>query len=370
MKKKVLLGMSGGVDSSVAAVILLEQGYDVTGVTLKLFDGDEYDAEKKSNVKTCCSLSDVEDARSVCIRLGIEHLVFNLKKEFQKSVITPFCNSYIKGETPNPCIECNRFIKWGEMLRRAEMLGFDCIATGHYARRVQVGDRFFLQKSKDVHKDQTYVLCHMTPGQISKTLLPLGEYEKSEVREIAAKHGFINAEKPDSQDICFIPDKDYVKFIADETGFVLESGNFTDTAGKVLGRHRGHICYTIGQRKGLGIALNRPMYVVKKNVQNNTVVLGEPGDLYTDVLYFRDLSTENFIGDSLHAAENHIEFPLKVQAKTRYSQKSEDALLYKDRLVFANKIRAVTAGQTVCIYDGDIVLTGGYIAENSCENSE
>jgi tRNA-specific 2-thiouridylase len=346
---KVLLGMSGGVDSSVAAVILLNQGYDVTGVTLKLFDGNE-----NNPAKSCCSLSDVEDARSVCIRLGIEHLVFNFKKEFQENVITPFCNSYIIGETPNPCIECNRFIKWGKMLVRAEMLGFDYIATGHYARKIPVGDRFFLQKSKDTHKDQTYVLCHMTPNEIAKTLLPLGEYTKSEVREIASKHGLINAEKPDSQDICFIPDKDYVKFIADETGFQPESGNFTDKSGKVLGKHRGHICYTIGQRKGLGIALNRPMYVIEKNVNNNTVVLGDADDLYTDVLYFRDLNLDL-------QSDSTVKFPLEVQAKTRYSQTAENALLYEDRLVFKRKIRAVTAGQTVCIYAGDTVLAGGYI---------
>ncbi|MDR0918378.1 MAG: tRNA 2-thiouridine(34) synthase MnmA, partial [Oscillospiraceae bacterium] len=237
--KKVLVGMSGGVDSSVAAKMLIDEGYDVTGVTLKLFDDNK---EDPIGMRTCCSLSDVEDARSVCIKLGIEHLVFNFKDLFNEYVIKNFTDTYIRGATPNPCIECNRKIKFEKMLERAELLGFDYIATGHYA----VIENGMLKKAIDATKDQTYVLYMLTKYQLQKTLFPLGKYPKTEIRRIAEENGFINAKKPDSQDICFVPDGDYANFITNETGHTFPDGNFIDLNGKILGKSKNHINYTVG----------------------------------------------------------------------------------------------------------------------------
>ena len=231
---KVMVGMSGGVDSSVAAKLLIDSGYDVTGVTLKLFDGGDI----SEDFRTCCSLSDVEDARSVCYRLGIDHFVFNFKEAFRKKVINQFTESYLNGKTPNPCIECNRHIKFDKMLRRAEELGFDYIATGHYAERVYdyKTNRYILKRPKDRSKDQTYVLYGLTQYQLSKTLFPLGEYEKSDIRRIAEAAGLINSRKPDSQDICFVPDGDYASFIKKNTGAEIKEGNFISADGDVIGR--------------------------------------------------------------------------------------------------------------------------------------
>ena len=270
---KVMVGMSGGVDSSVAAKLLIDSGYDVTGVTLKLFDGGDI----SEDFRTCCSLSDVEDARSVCYRLGIDHFVFNFKEAFRKKVINQFTESYLNGKTPNPCIECNRHIKFDKMLRRAEELGFDYIATGHYAERVYdyKTNRYILKRPKDRSKDQTYVLYGLTQYQLSKTLFPLGEYEKSDIRRIAEAAGLINSRKPDSQDICFVPDGDYASFIKKNTGAEIKEGNFISADGDVIGRHKGIINYTIGQRRGIGISIGKPAYVTDKNALENTVTIGD-----------------------------------------------------------------------------------------------
>lgn len=356
--KKVMVGMSGGVDSSVAALLLRDKGFEVMGVTLKLFsDEDISDAQKEG--KTCCALSDVMDAKSVARRLGFEHLVFNFKDHFRTCVMKQFTDSYLCGKTPNPCIECNRHIKFDHMLRRAMELEYDYIATGHYAFSEfdEKSGRWLLKRSKDKSKDQTYVLYSLTQEQLAHTIFPLGDLEKSQVREIAESRGLVNSNKPDSQDICFVPDGDYASFIKRFTGTESVCGNFVDINGNILGKHKGIINYTVGQRKGLGIALGKPMYVVKKDLETNTVTLGDESDLYTKSLIADDFNL-------ISVAE--LSEPMRVTAKTRYSQKEQPAVVSYlgngEYLVeFDEPQRAVTSGQAVVLYDGDIVVGGGTI---------
>ncbi len=351
---KVLVGMSGGVDSSVAALLLQRRGYDVIGCTLVLFDKESI---IDSSSRTCCSLSDVEDARSVCNKLGIDHFVFNFKDLFKEKVIGNFIDSYINGSTPNPCIECNRYIKFDKMLRRSEELGMDYIATGHYAHieRDENG-RYLLIRPKDRSKDQTYVLYSLTQKQLAHTLFPLSDLDKSETRNIAEEAGLINSRKPDSQDICFVPDGDYAAFIEKSSDKGSEEGNFLDVDGNVIGTHRGIIHYTIGQRKGLGTAFGKPMFVVGKDVINNTVTLGEAFDLLTSELLADDV---NLISVS------SLDAPMRVTAKTRYSQREEPAIIMQSgsciKVIFDKPQRAVTRGQAVVFYDGDVVVGGGKI---------
>lgn len=355
--KKVMVGMSGGVDSSVAAMILRESGYEVMGVTLKLFSDDDIIQAEKDG-KTCCALSDVEDARSVAYRLGFDHLVFNFRDNFRKHVMEQFADCYLSGRTPNPCIECNRHVKFDKMLRRALELGYDYIATGHYAVNEYdaKSGRYLLKRPADRSKDQTYVLYSLTQEQLAHTLFPLGGLEKTQVRELAEKAGLVNSAKPDSQDICFVPDGDYAQFIRRFTGAEIPEGSFVDTDGKVLGTHRGIINYTVGQRKGLGISLGKPAYVVRKDIAENTVTLGDEADLYTRTLTAEDV---NLI------SVPEITEPMRITAKTRYSQTEQPAvLMYRDGeyiVEFDEPQRAVTSGQAVVFYDGDIVVGGGTI---------
>ncbi len=356
--KKVMVGMSGGVDSSVAAMLLHEQGFRVTGVTLKLFSDDDIVQADKDG-KTCCSLSDTDDARRVAYRLGFEHLVFNFKDEFREKVMRKFAESYISGCTPNPCIDCNRYIKFDKMLRRAKELGYDYIATGHYAVNEydESSGRYLLKRPADRSKDQTYVLYSLTQEQLQHTLFPLGRLEKSQVRELAERAGLVNSDKPDSQDICFVPDKKYAEFIKKFTGSESAPGEFTDITGRTLGMHKGIINYTIGQRKGLGISLGKPAYVLKKDVNKNTVVLGNESDLYTDFLIAEDVNL-------ISVAE--LKEPMRVTVKTRYSQNEQPGVLSRlsdgsYRVDFDSPQRAVTSGQAAVFYDDDIVVGGGTI---------
>ncbi|MEG0692029.1 MAG: tRNA 2-thiouridine(34) synthase MnmA [Oscillospiraceae bacterium] len=354
---KVLVGMSGGVDSSVAAALLMDQGYEVQGVTLRLFSNDDIGINDKT--RTCCSLSDVEDARSVCYKLGIEHYVFNFGEQFKKDVIARFAESYDKGETPNPCIECNRYIKFSKMLERAVLMEQDYIATGHYAN---IGydentGRYLLKKAKDVTKDQTYMLYPLTQEQLSRTLFPLGNLTKPEIREIAEQRGLINARKPDSQDICFVKDGDYAGFIKREWGVKAIEGNFIDSTGDILGKHSGIIHYTIGQRKGLGLSFDSPRYVVDKDKENNTVTLGKSEELYKKSLMARDINLISIAS---------LTEPMRVTAKTRYSQTENAATIYPREngqiyVEFDEPQRAITKGQAVVFYTGDVVVGGGTI---------
>lgn len=358
MTKKALIAMSGGVDSSVAAYLIKKQGFEAEGITLKLFDNEDI-GEKKE--KACCSLDDIDDARSVCYKLGIPYTVYNFKDSFKENVISRFINAYENGTTPNPCIDCNRYIKFEKLVRRAEELEFDYVATGHYAVIEHSGEngRYLLKKSADLSKDQSYVLYSLTQKQLSKTLFPLGNMTKEQTREIAEKLGLINAHKRDSQDICFVPGGDYAKFIEQYTGKTYPNGCFVDESGRVLGEHKGIIRYTVGQRKGLGLALPQPMYVKKKDLERNEVVLCKNSELFSKELFAADI---NLISC------DKIEKPIKVKARVRYNQREQTATAEQLddntlRVVFDEPQRAISYGQAVVLYDGDYVVGGGTICK-------
>lgn len=353
--KKAMIAMSGGVDSSVAACLIKEQGYDCTGITMHLYQNEDAGISRQN---TCCSLDDVEDARSVAYRLSIPYYVFNFTVDFKKEVIDRFVAAYERGETPNPCIDCNRYIKFEKLHQRAQQLGFDYIVTGHYARIVQENGRYLLKKGLDASKDQSYVLYSMTQEQLASTLFPLGEFKKSEIRRLAEERGFVNADKPDSQDICFVPDGDYARIIELQTGKTYPAGDFVDMEGNVLGKHKGLIRYTIGQRKGLGLSLKEPMYVCRKCMENNTVILGRNEDLFTKELDGQDM---NWI------AWDEPPKSFRAKARIRYKQEEQWATIETDtkqnriHVIFDEPQRAVTKGQSVVLYDGDTVLGGGTI---------
>lgn len=349
-----LIAMSGGVDSSVAAFLMQQRGFTCAGVTMKLFDAEEPDALHK---KSCCSLSDVNDARDVAFRLGIPHYTLNLKDEFEHDVIKKFISTYERGGTPNPCIDCNRFIKFNTLLYRARQLEFDTLVTGHYARIVKSNGRFLLKKGLDTNKDQSYVLYMMTQAQLAATVFPLGDFTKEEVRNIAEEHGFINAGKQDSQDICFVPNGDYAGFMESRRGKQYPSGDIRDLSGKKIGVHNGIVRYTIGQRRGLGISASVPLYVQSKSMQTNTITLGPKSSLYST-----SLTADNM---NLIACGN-LNAPLRVSVKTRYLQKEQSAIAEQTgtdsfRIDFDHPQAAITSGQAAVMYNGDLVIGGGTI---------
>ena len=351
---KVLIAMSGGVDSSVAAFLMKEQGCQCIGATMKLFHNEDIGVKR---TKTCCSLEDVEDARSVAFRLGIPYYVFNFSDDFKGQVIDRFIAAYERGATPNPCIDCNRYLKFEWLYERARILGCDVIVTGHYARIEQENGRWLLKKSLDESKDQSYVLYSLTQEQLAHTRLPLGAMHKSETRRIAEEQGFYNADKPDSQDICFVPDGDYAGFIARFTGHDCPAGDFVDEDGHVLGRHKGIVHYTVGQRKGLGIAADAPLYVKQIDAASNRVVLSGNESLFSRELTANDF---NWIAYDVPPRE------LCATARVRYHQREQAVTVTvlgdgRVHLVFDEPQRAITPGQAVVLYDGDTVLGGGTI---------
>ena len=352
--KKVMIGMSGGVDSSVAAFLLQKESFEVIGATMKLYNNEDIDFVSE---KTCCSLDDILDAKSVCARLGIRHYTLNMTDDFKKEVIERFISAYQNGFTPNPCIDCNRYMKFSKMLHKAQELDIDYVATGHYARIEKQGDRYILKKAVDLLKDQSYVLYSLTQEQLKVTKFPLGNYTKQQVREIAEENGFVNARKHESQDICFVPDGDYSKFIEYYTGKTYPCGDFVDMNGKRLGEHKGIIRYTIGQRRGLGLALPASMYVVEKDVDNNKVILG-----FNDDLFKKEVNVKNI---SFTACDG-LDKPERLCAKIRYNQKEQPATVTQTdenhfTIVFDEPQRAITKGQAAVLYDGDTVVGGGTI---------
>ena len=356
--KRALIAMSGGVDSSVAALLMKEAGYDCTGGTMRLYRPAAFQSE---NPKGCCSDRDEDDAAFVCHQLGIPHESVCFSRLFEQKVIRRFISEYEAGRTPNPCIDCNRFLKFDALLEHALREGFDCIVTGHYARvrfREEAG-RWQLLKAADESKDQSYVLYMLTQEQLAHLRLPLGGLTKAETRRIAEVHGLVNADKHDSQDICFIPDGDYSAFIERWTGRKQEAGDFLDERGQVVGRHRGALRYTVGQRRGLELPMGERVYVLEKDMACNTVTVGPE-----EALYRRELIAADFNWLSIPEPSE----PIRAAVRTRYHQAERPATVYplphnKVRIVFDEPQRAITPGQAAVLYDGDLVLGGGTIEE-------
>ncbi len=356
-KKKVVVGMSGGVDSSVAAYLLKEAGYDVVGVTMQIWQDEDQTTQEENG--GCCGLSAVDDARRVAWDLDIPYYVMNFKQEFKDNVIDYFVDEYVQGKTPNPCIACNRYVKWESLLKRSLDIGAEYIATGHYAQIEQLpSGRYALKKSATAAKDQTYALYNLTQYQLSHTLMPVGQYTKDEIRAIAQKINLQVASKPDSQEICFIPDHDYARFISENTDKELTPGNFVDLDGNVIGRHKGITHYTVGQRKGLNLSMGHPVFVTAIRPETNEVVIGNSEDVFTKQLRCDKLNWMAI--DGLHGKE------MQVSAKIRYSHKGAPCTISEAgdgtvECVFEEPQRAVTPGQAVVFYDGDYVIGGGTI---------
>lgn len=351
--EKALIAMSGGVDSSVAAKLMVEQGYDCVGCTMKLYDNEDVGISRSH---TCCSLDDVEDAREVAYSLGMPYYVFQMKDGFREKVIQKFVQSYEAGITPNPCIDCNRYMKFEKLFEKAAILECQYVVTGHYARIEYDGSHYLLKKAVDETKDQSYVLYSMTQEQLAHVKFPLGNLKKAETRQIAEQSGFCNADKPDSQDICFVQNGDYASTIERYTGKKAQPGKFVDREGNVMGMHKGIIRYTIGQHRGLGISFPEPMYVCGICGKDNTVVLGKKEELYS-----RETDVREF-----HWITEAPQTQVRCKAKIRYRQPEQWAVAVPQtdgsvHLVFDEPQRAITPGQAAVLYDGDTVLGGGVI---------
>lgn len=346
-KKRVLIAMSGGIDSSVAAMLLLEQGYELVGVTFRTYDTIRESCLAKE--KGCCSVESIMEAKHLAEQLGFEHHILDFRETFRKYVIANFVDEYRHGRTPNPCVLCNSHIKWGELMAAADEYGCDMIATGHYARIAQKDGHYFLRRAVDTHKDQTYFLWMLTEENLRRTIFPLGDLTKDEVRAIALQHGFEKlSKKRESQEICFVADNDYRTFLASE-GVETVAGDYVDKDGKVLGRHSGYTCYTIGQRKGLGIALGTPAFVTKIDAERNQVTLGSHDDLFINEVR---IGNNRFTGD----------YSRPVQAQIRYRSLPSEAHYNNGILTFIEPVWAVTPGQSVVIYQDDLLVGGGIIA--------
>lgn len=357
MKKKVVVGMSGGVDSSVAAYLLKEQGYEVIGVTMQIWQDEDEETMQENG--GCCGLSAVEDAARVAECLEIPYYVMNFKQEFKCHVMDYFVQEYLQGRTPNPCIACNRYVKWESLLKRSLDIGADYIATGHYARIERLPNgRYSIRNSVTAGKDQTYALYNLTQEQLSHTLMPVGEYTKEEIRGLAKKAGLPVADKPDSQEICFVPDNDYAGFIEREAKDRMTGpGNFVTAEGRILGRHKGITHYTVGQRRGLELPMGRRVFVTEIRPDTNEVVVGEKEDLFTATVFCDKIN---------YMAMEDLKEPRRVLAKIRYNHKGEYCCIERQtdgkvRCSFEQPVRASTPGQAVVFYDGEYVLGGGTI---------
>ena len=351
-----MVGMSGGVDSSVAAYLLREAGYEVIGATMQIWQEEAREIQEENG--GCCGLDAVEDARRVASLLGIPYYVMNFREEFQKRVIDYFMEEYLRGRTPNPCIACNRYVKWESLLQRSLEIGADYIATGHYARVEQLPNgRYSIRKSKTAAKDQTYALYNLTQEQLRHTLMPVGAYTKEEIRQIAEEIGLRVAHKPDSMEICFVPDGDYAGFISKNSGRQIPEGNFVTADGAIVGRHKGITHYTVGQRKGLGLSMGRPVFVTEIRLDTNEVVVGDSAEVFSKRLLCDRL---NFMGIA------DLDGELEVTAKIRYNHQGAKAVVRRleedlAEVLFEEPVRAVTPGQAVVFYDGEYVLGGGTI---------
>lgn len=349
---KVIVAMSGGVDSGVSALLIKKAGFETAGATMRLYTPKDVSIPSHAE-------QDILDAKNLCHSLGIEHTVYDFSDEFYKRVIENFMQTYISGGTPNPCIVCNKYLKFGALLDAAIRDGADKIATGHYAViEKDSSGRYLLRKAKDAGKDQTYVLWSLDQRQLSHTLLPLGSYTKAEIREMAAQNNLINAHKSDSQDICFVPDGDYASFITRECGYISKPGNYIDINGNVIGTHKGVIHYTVGQRKGLGISMGKHIFVKEKNAENNTVTLSDEEFIFSRKIVLKNINLIPF---------DRIDSPIFVDAKIRYSQRVCPAVAEQTgedeiTLTFDTPQRAAAIGQSAVMYDGDYVVGGGIIS--------
>lgn len=354
--KRALIAMSGGVDSSIAAYLMVKNGYYCEGTTMRLYRNEDLG---RCGFHTCCSQRDIDDASEVAFQLDIPYEVLDFTLDFRKQIIEKFIRTYEGGGTPNPCIDCNRYMKFNKLLQFAQEKQLNYVVTGHYARieRDEISGRYLLKKALDDTKDQSYALYTMTQNQLAHFIFPLGNLQKKQVRELAEQLDFVNAKKHDSQDICFVPDGDYTKFMEEYTGRQYYSGDFLDEKGNIVGRHMGAVRYTLGQRKGLGLAMGEPVYVCGKSMENNTVTVGPESALYSKTLIAEDMNWISF---------ENLTKPKRFQAKTRYRQLEQWATVFplcdgQVRVEFDTPQRAITPGQALVLYDGDMVAGGGTI---------